>query len=110
MPTGIKPIFINNMMSIYGLSHPHDSKVFPDLPEHQDNPSQLRLQHDGLATDDKARLEPMCLAEANLRLSNKGKVALTWKSKQRKVTVSKIIHLSATYDTEIALKDTRRQD
>ncbi|MCA5622860.1 type III secretion system effector protease GogA, partial [Salmonella enterica] len=24
---------------------------------------QLRLQHDGLATDDKARLEPMCLAE-----------------------------------------------
>ncbi|HFS0243098.1 TPA: PipA/GogA/GtgA family type III secretion system effector, partial [Salmonella enterica] len=28
MPTGIKPIFINNMMSIYGLSHPHDSKVF----------------------------------------------------------------------------------
>lgn len=63
MPTGIKPIFINNMMSIYGLSHPHDSKVFPDLPEHQDNPSQLRLQHDGLATDDKARLEPMCLAE-----------------------------------------------
>ncbi|TRN46799.1 phage holin, lambda family, partial [Salmonella enterica subsp. enterica] len=44
-------------------SHPHDSKVFPDLPEHQDNPSQLRLQHDGLATDDKARLEPMCLAE-----------------------------------------------
>ncbi|EAA1888330.1 PipA/GogA/GtgA family type III secretion system effector [Salmonella enterica] len=63
MPTGIKPIFINNMMSTYGLSHPHDSKVFPDLPEHQDNPSQLRLQHDGLATDDKARLEPMCLAE-----------------------------------------------
>ncbi|EEA9811241.1 PipA/GogA/GtgA family type III secretion system effector, partial [Salmonella enterica subsp. enterica serovar Typhimurium] len=51
MPTGIKPIFINNMMSTYGLSHPHDSKVFPDLPEHQDNPSQLRLQHDGLATD-----------------------------------------------------------
>ncbi|EFS7291843.1 PipA/GogA/GtgA family type III secretion system effector, partial [Salmonella enterica] len=28
MPTGIKPIFINNMMSTYGLSHPHDSKVF----------------------------------------------------------------------------------
>ncbi|EAS9587265.1 PipA/GogA/GtgA family type III secretion system effector, partial [Salmonella enterica] len=27
MPAGIKPIFINNMMSIYGLSHPHDSKV-----------------------------------------------------------------------------------
>ncbi|EAT2200880.1 TPA: PipA/GogA/GtgA family type III secretion system effector, partial [Salmonella enterica] len=27
MPTGIKPIFINNMMSTYGLSHPHDSKV-----------------------------------------------------------------------------------
>lgn len=52
----------------------------------------------------------MFFAEANLRLSNKGKVALTWKSKQRKVTVSKIIHLSATYDTEIALKDTRRQD
>ncbi|EDM5768218.1 PipA/GogA/GtgA family type III secretion system effector, partial [Salmonella enterica subsp. enterica serovar 4:i:-] len=26
MPTGIKPIFINNMMSTYGLSHPHDSK------------------------------------------------------------------------------------
>ncbi|EEA3046873.1 PipA/GogA/GtgA family type III secretion system effector, partial [Salmonella enterica] len=26
MPAGIKPIFINNMMSIYGLSHPHDSK------------------------------------------------------------------------------------
>ncbi|EAA5403811.1 TPA: PipA/GogA/GtgA family type III secretion system effector, partial [Salmonella enterica subsp. enterica serovar Typhimurium] len=25
MPAGIKPIFINNMMSIYGLSHPHDS-------------------------------------------------------------------------------------
>ncbi|EAA4183764.1 PipA/GogA/GtgA family type III secretion system effector, partial [Salmonella enterica subsp. enterica] len=25
MPTGIKPIFINNMMSTYGLSHPHDS-------------------------------------------------------------------------------------
>ncbi|ECG3676214.1 TPA: PipA/GogA/GtgA family type III secretion system effector, partial [Salmonella enterica] len=24
MPTGIKPIFINNMMSTYGLSHPHD--------------------------------------------------------------------------------------
>ncbi|EDS3072860.1 PipA/GogA/GtgA family type III secretion system effector, partial [Salmonella enterica subsp. enterica] len=24
MPAGIKPIFINNMMSIYGLSHPHD--------------------------------------------------------------------------------------
>ncbi|EAY3272289.1 TPA: PipA/GogA/GtgA family type III secretion system effector, partial [Salmonella enterica subsp. enterica serovar Typhimurium] len=23
MPTGIKPIFINNMMSTYGLSHPH---------------------------------------------------------------------------------------
>ncbi|EAQ7891868.1 TPA: PipA/GogA/GtgA family type III secretion system effector, partial [Salmonella enterica] len=23
MPAGIKPIFINNMMSIYGLSHPH---------------------------------------------------------------------------------------
>ncbi|HFG5838680.1 TPA: hypothetical protein ACGTKV_004821, partial [Salmonella enterica] len=22
MPAGIKPIFINNMMSIYGLSHP----------------------------------------------------------------------------------------
>ncbi|HAS1695172.1 TPA: PipA/GogA/GtgA family type III secretion system effector, partial [Salmonella enterica subsp. enterica] len=34
MPAGIKPIFINNMMSIYGLSNPHDSKVFPDLPEH----------------------------------------------------------------------------
>ncbi|EKT2912044.1 PipA/GogA/GtgA family type III secretion system effector, partial [Salmonella enterica] len=29
MPTGIKPIFINNMMSTYGLSHSHDSKVFP---------------------------------------------------------------------------------
>ncbi|EAQ9784643.1 PipA/GogA/GtgA family type III secretion system effector, partial [Salmonella enterica] len=27
MPTGIKPIFINNMMSTYGLSHSHDSKV-----------------------------------------------------------------------------------
>ncbi|EBM5829099.1 PipA/GogA/GtgA family type III secretion system effector, partial [Salmonella enterica] len=27
MPAGIKPIFINNMMSTYGLSHPHDSKV-----------------------------------------------------------------------------------
>ncbi|EDC7681996.1 PipA/GogA/GtgA family type III secretion system effector, partial [Salmonella enterica] len=26
MPAGIKPIFINNMMSTYGLSHPHDSK------------------------------------------------------------------------------------
>ncbi|EAU2484326.1 PipA/GogA/GtgA family type III secretion system effector, partial [Salmonella enterica] len=25
MPTGIKPIFINNMMSTYGLSHSHDS-------------------------------------------------------------------------------------
>ncbi|EBM5694230.1 PipA/GogA/GtgA family type III secretion system effector, partial [Salmonella enterica] len=25
MPAGIKPIFINNMMSTYGLSHPHDS-------------------------------------------------------------------------------------
>ncbi|EIZ7826366.1 PipA/GogA/GtgA family type III secretion system effector, partial [Salmonella enterica] len=24
MPAGIKPIFINNMMSTYGLSHPHD--------------------------------------------------------------------------------------
>ncbi|EEK9148583.1 PipA/GogA/GtgA family type III secretion system effector, partial [Salmonella enterica] len=23
MPAGIKPIFINNMMSTYGLSHPH---------------------------------------------------------------------------------------
>lgn len=52
----------------------------------------------------------MFFAEANLRLSNKGKVALTWKSKQRKVTVSKIIHLSAMYNTEIALKDTRQQD
>ncbi len=50
-------------MSTYALSHPHDIKVFPDLPEHQDNPSQLRLQHDGLATDDYARRDPMWHAE-----------------------------------------------
>lgn len=49
-------------------------------------------------------------AEANLKLFNKGKVAVTWKSKQRKVTVSKVIHFSAKYITEIALKDTRQQD
>ncbi|MCF3797943.1 PipA/GogA/GtgA family type III secretion system effector, partial [Salmonella enterica subsp. enterica serovar Weltevreden] len=46
MPAVIKPIFINNLMSIYGLSHTHVSKVFPELPVHQDNTSQLRLQHD----------------------------------------------------------------
>ncbi len=63
MPPGMNPIFINNMRSTYGFSHPHDSKVLPALPAHQDNPSQLRLQHDGLATDDKARLDPMCLGE-----------------------------------------------
>lgn len=49
-------------------------------------------------------------AEANLKLFSKGTVALTWKSKQRKVTVSKIIHFSAKYITEIALKDTKQQD
>jgi len=63
MPTGIKPLFINNMTLTYGLSYPSDSKIFSDIPEHNDNPSQLRLQHDCLATDDNFRLEPVRLAE-----------------------------------------------
>ncbi|EDW2587875.1 PipA/GogA/GtgA family type III secretion system effector [Salmonella enterica subsp. enterica] len=37
--------------------------VFPDIPEHAENPSQLRLAYDCLALNSEFRLEPVYLVE-----------------------------------------------
>ncbi|EBR0111607.1 PipA/GogA/GtgA family type III secretion system effector, partial [Salmonella enterica subsp. houtenae serovar Houten] len=49
-------------VSTYGLNTA-DTPVFPDIPEHVQNPSQLRLAHDRLAINSEFRLKPVYLVE-----------------------------------------------
>lgn len=49
-------------VSPYGLNTA-DTPVFPDIPEHVQTPSQLRLAHDNLAINSEFRLEPEYVVE-----------------------------------------------
>ncbi|EAT2433190.1 PipA/GogA/GtgA family type III secretion system effector [Salmonella enterica subsp. enterica serovar Telelkebir] len=51
-----------NGVSTYGLNTA-DTPVFPDIPEHRQSPSQLRLAYDKLAINSEFRLEPEYVVE-----------------------------------------------
>ncbi|EAB2651111.1 PipA/GogA/GtgA family type III secretion system effector [Salmonella enterica] len=62
MLPGTSRVSSHSGTSTYGLNTA-DTSVFPDIPEHAQNPSQLRLAHDSLAINSEFRLEPVYLVE-----------------------------------------------
>ncbi|ECJ2546623.1 PipA/GogA/GtgA family type III secretion system effector [Salmonella enterica subsp. arizonae] len=62
MLPGTSRVSSHSGTSSYGLNTA-DTSVFPDIPEHAQNPSQLRLAHDSLAINSEFRLEPVYLVE-----------------------------------------------
>ncbi|MJC98845.1 PipA/GogA/GtgA family type III secretion system effector, partial [Salmonella enterica subsp. enterica] len=57
MLPGTYGVSSQNGVSTYGLNTA-DTPVFPDIPEHGQSPSQLRLAHDKLAINSEFRLKP----------------------------------------------------
>lgn len=62
MLPGTYGVSSQNGVSTYGLNTA-DTPVFPDIPEHGQSPSQLRLAHDRLAINSEFRLKPVYLVE-----------------------------------------------